>query len=116
MPSRFEPCGLGQMFAMRYGSVPVVHWTGGLVDTVQDYDPSNGHGDGFTFTPYTVDAFLAATERALAVYADSPAWERMVAHDLALDWSWDRSAQHYVELYRQARAFHSGSPEPDSSS
>ena len=98
------------MFAMRYGSVPVVHWTGGLVDTVQGYDPSSGHGDGFTFTPYTVDAFLATTERALAVYADSPAWERMVAHDLAMDWSWDRSAQHYVELYRQARAFHSGSP------
>jgi len=106
MPSRFEPCGLGQMFAMRYGSVPVVHWTGGLVDTVQDYDPASGHGDGFTFTPYTVAAFLAATERALAVYADGPAWERIVRHDLTLDWSWDRSAQQYVELYRQARAFH----------
>ncbi len=111
MPSRFEPCGLGQMFAMRYGSVPVVHWTGGLVDTVQDYDPATGHGDGFTFTPYTVAAFLAATERALAVYADSAAWARIVAHDLALDWGWDRSAQHYVELYHQARTFHQLPPE-----
>ncbi len=106
MPSRFEPCGLGQMFAMRYGSVPVVHHTGGLVDTVQNYDAATGAGSGFSFSSYTVDAFLAATERALALYADPPTWARLLRHDLTLDWSWDRSAQQYVELYHQACAAH----------
>ena len=104
MPSRFEPCGLGQMFALRYGSVPVVHRTGGLADTVQEYDPATGQGNGFVFTEYTAAAFLAATERALALYTDRAAWARLVRHDLTLDWSWDQSARRYVDLYRQALA------------
>lgn len=107
MPSRFEPCGLGQMFAMRYGSVPVVHWVGGLVDTVQDYDPVTGAGNGFVFTEYTAEAFLTATQRALALFADPPAWERLQRHDLTLDWSWTQSARHYVDLYHHAQALHS---------
>ncbi|HMA34703.1 MAG TPA: glycogen/starch synthase [Chloroflexia bacterium] len=103
MPSRFEPCGLGQMFAMRYGSVPVVHWTGGLVDTVQDYDDASGAGNGFVFTEYTAAALQRAVTRALRVYADRPAWDALIRHDLGLDWSWDRSARRYVEIYRRAR-------------
>ncbi|HMA33267.1 MAG TPA: glycogen synthase [Chloroflexia bacterium] len=101
MPSRFEPCGLGQMFAMRYGTVPVVRKTGGLADTVRDYDPATGAGDGFVFTRFSPDAFLEAAERALALYAAPAAWRKLVQHDMALDWSWDLSARQYVDLYRR---------------
>ena len=107
MPSRFEPCGLGQLFAMRYGSVPIVRHTGGLVDTVQDYDPATGQGSGFVFTEYDPAAFGAATERALALYADPVAWRRLVRYDMGLDWSWRVSARKYVDLYRRAMVFHS---------
>jgi starch synthase len=96
------------MFAMRYGSVPVVHGVGGLVDTVQDYDPATGAGNGFVFHEYSAAAFLAAIRRALAVFADAPAWERLQRHDLALDWSWTQSARHYVDLYHHALALHMG--------
>ena len=106
MPSRFEPCGLGQMFAMRYGTVPVVRKTGGLADTVQDYDPATGAGSGFVFSEFSPAAFGAAAERALALYADPEAWDRLVRHDMGLDWSWDVSAGKYIALYRQALAFH----------
>jgi starch synthase len=106
MPSRFEPCGLGQMFAMRYGTVPVVRQTGGLADTVQDYDPATGEGSGFVFREFSPEAFGAAVERALALYADRPAWRRLAQHDMGLDWSWDASAARYVALYRQALALH----------
>ncbi|HUS14020.1 MAG TPA: glycogen synthase [Chloroflexia bacterium] len=106
MPSRFEPCGLGQMFAMRYGTVPVVRKTGGLADTVEDYDQATGAGSGFVFTEFSPEAFGEATERALALYADSAAWQALIQHDMALDWSWDVSAHKYVDLYQQALAFH----------
>ncbi|MGI8588596.1 MAG: glycogen synthase [Chloroflexia bacterium] len=102
MPSRFEPCGLGQMFAMRYGAVPVVRRTGGLADTVQDYDPATPTGSGFVFDEFTPSAFLHAIERALSLYADKAAWTALVRHDMALDWSWDRSARKYLELYERA--------------
>ncbi len=106
MPSRFEPCGLGQMFAMRYGTVPVVRKTGGLADTVEDYDSATGHGHGFVFTDFTPNAFAAAVERGLALYHDSTAWEELVRCDMGLDWSWDVSARKYVDLYMRARALH----------
>jgi len=106
MPSRFEPCGLGQMFAMRYGTVPVVRHTGGLADTVQDYDPITCHGSGFVFSDFTPAAFGAAVDRALALYRDADAWTALVRRDMGLDWSWDVSAQKYVNLYMRARALH----------
>lgn len=99
MPSLFEPCGLGQMIAMRYGSVPVVRATGGLVDTVQE-----GH-TGFMFHNYDSDAFWGALQRAISVYtSDKDAWKHIQQNGMGTDFSWDRSAQGYQQLYEWAIA------------
>ena len=99
MPSRYEPCGLNQLYSLRYGTVPVVHATGGLDDTVAEWDPATGAGTGFKFTPYTPVAFRAALERALATRANAAAWARLVANGMAQDFSWDRAAVEYARLY-----------------
>jgi len=101
MPSRYEPCGLNQLYSLRYGTVPVVHATGGLDDTVAEWDPTTGAGTGFKFTPYTPAAFRAAVERALSARANPTAWTRLVANGMAQDFSWDRAAAEYVRLYRE---------------
>jgi starch synthase len=106
MPSHFEPCGLGQMIAMRYGAVPLARATGGLADTVIDADRSPQRGTGFTFKPYTTTALLGALDRALAAYADPERWRAIQCRGLAADFSWDASAQQYVALYRQAIELH----------
>ena len=109
-PSRFEPCGLGQIIAMRYGSVPVVRATGGLADTVIDFDGSNGtrKGTGFTFNDYTGDAFWGALQRALEVFRDKKAWRGLQERGMKADFSWNTSAKKYEELYRKAIEFHKG--------
>jgi starch synthase len=99
MPSRFEPCGLNQLYSLRYGTVPVVHATGGLDDTVVEFDPAAGVGTGFKFTPYTPEAFLGALDRALRTRRDARLWARLVANGMAQDFSWDRAAQEYRRLY-----------------
>ncbi len=99
MPSRYEPCGLGQMSAMRYGSLPVVHRTGGLVDTVTD--ASHKDGTGFVFDAATPTALLAALARAKAVLAETRRLSRMRKAAMARDFSWTASARRYVELYEQ---------------
>jgi starch synthase len=104
MPSRYEPCGLNQMYSLRYGTVPVVRITGGLDDTVSDYDPATGHGNGFKFTAYTADALLAAVRRALEVYNRRAEWRRLMATGMACDFSWQRSAQQYLALYHRLLA------------
>jgi len=107
MPSRFEPCGLGQLIAMRYGTVPVVRSTGGLADTVHDYDPATGSGNGFAFTEYTAAAFLAAVRRALGFYREEPAaWAGLVRRIMGLDNSWARSGVEYLRLYYEALRKH----------
>lgn len=98
MPSRFEPCGLTQLYSLRYGAVPIVHETGGLADTVLAWDGTAG--TGFRFRPCTTPALVAATRDALAVRADPVAWRRLIANGMACDFSWDRSAAAYVDLYR----------------
>lgn len=103
MPSQYEPCGLNQMYSLRYGTVPVVRATGGLDDTVEDFDPVTGHGNGFKFAAYTPEALLAALERALAAYRDRAIWRRIQRAGMRGDFSWDASARQYVELYRNAR-------------
>ena len=103
MPSRFEPCGLNQMYSMRYGTVPVVRATGGLDDTVTDYNDAAGMGTGFTFRPYTAPALLEAMERAKAVFANPSNWKRLQVAGMRQDFSWDRSAREYVKLYESAR-------------
>ena len=104
MPSRFEPCGLNQMYSMRYGTVPVVRATGGLDDTVTDYNEVTGEGTGFKFTDYTAPALLEAMERARRAFANPNLWKKLQTAGMRQDFSWDRSAREYVKLYESAQA------------
>ena len=102
MPSKSEPCGLSQMNAMRYGTVPVVHATGGLRDTVPPVDEKGEGGLGFTFQSYNADNFLDALKRCLALYKDNPAQFRALQRtDMQQDFSWDRPAVRYMELFKR---------------
>jgi starch synthase len=102
MPSKFEPCGLNQMYSLRYGTVPVVHATGGLADTVRDVDGPSGRGTGFTFTEYSPVALLSTLGRALALFENKPAWRRVQKAGMREDFSWDASATRYVGVYERA--------------
>jgi len=104
MPSRFEPCGLGQMIAMRYGSVPIVRATGGLADTVQNFDPSTGQGNGFVFEKYDRWALFTAVVRALENYKYRDIWQMIQIRGMNADYSWQASARKYVDLYYKAQA------------
>ncbi|MCG3168913.1 MAG: Glycogen synthase [Pseudomonadales bacterium] len=107
MPSRFEPCGLNQMYSLRYGTVPVVHAVGGLADTVVDATPealADGSANGFHFLTDTPEALLAAARRALALHADPEAWRRLQLSGMRADLSWRRSARAYEQLYASALA------------
>jgi starch synthase len=97
MPSKFEPCGLNQLYSLRYGTIPIVRATGGLADTVVDYDA--GSGTGFCFSGYTAKEMMAAIRKALAVYSDPGKWQELCIRAMSQDWSWDRSAEEYVQLY-----------------
>jgi starch synthase len=99
MPSRFEPCGLNQMYSLRYGTVPIVRAVGGLDDTVQDYNPRTGTGTGFKFREYTPEAMLSAIRRALEVFERRDEWRALQAAGMAQDHSWDVSAREYVKVY-----------------
>ena len=100
MPSRFEPCGLNQLYSLRYGTVPVVRAVGGLVDTVEDFDGAS-RGTGFRFRDYAPSALWTALRRALDVYRDQRAWRGLMARGMAQDFSWDRSAAGYEALYQR---------------
>ncbi len=104
MPSRFEPCGLTQMYSLRYGTVPVVRSTGGLVDTVEPYDDATGQGTGFRFDQADGTGLIWALDRALAAHRDEKAWQKLMRNGMSRDFSWERSARAYVELYGRARA------------
>lgn len=108
MPSKFEPCGLGQMIAMRYGSIPVVRATGGLADTVGDFDPRTNVGNGFVFTEYDQFALFGAMVRALESYKYRSTWQELMRRDMLADYSWGASARKYAQLYQRALAFHQG--------
>lgn len=100
MPSQAEPCGLSQLIAMHYGTVPVVHATGGLRDTVLPYDPATGDGRGFTFQSYNGDDFLAAIDRALALFTgDRAVWDKLAQQDMREDFSWRVPAKAYRALF-----------------
>jgi len=103
MPSRFEPCGLGQLISLRYGTIPVVRAVGGLANTVHDVDAHAGKGNGFSFTPYEPAAFADAIQRALHRYrADGEPWSALRARAMREDHSWTASAKRYVEMYAAA--------------
>ena len=103
MPSLYEPCGLGQMLALGYGTIPIVRETGGLADTVTEYDPARNVGNGFVFHDASVPAMLEALKRALHCYR-SNAWPRLIRNALDCDFSWNTSAARYEELYREVKA------------
>jgi starch synthase len=100
MPSRFEPCGLNQMYSLRYGTLPVVRATGGLQDTVTDPDESASEATGFKFQHYTAEGLISAVNRALDLYRGNPGqWRTMQRNGMAKDYSWDVQGREYVELY-----------------
>ena len=104
MPSRFEPCGLTQMYAMHYGTAPIVRATGGLRDTVTDFDPSAGIGTGFVFEDYRGGALLEAVRRAVGEFHVNAPWRQLMTNDFAADFSWDRAAREYLSWFAELRS------------
>jgi starch synthase len=104
MPSRYEPCGLNQIYSLRYGTVPVVRATGGLDDTIEEFDPERGTGTGFKFADYSGKAMLDCVRRALHYYRDEAAWALLQRNGMAKDFSWKASAAEYAKLYATAKA------------
>lgn len=101
MPSKFEPCGLGQLIAMKYGSIPIVRETGGLNDTVMSYREDNGEGNGFSFSNFNAHDMLYTVRRALKFYQDENVWKKLVRRAMGLDYSWAQSAFKYNSLYAE---------------
>jgi starch synthase len=101
MPSLYEPCGLNQMYSLKYGTLPVVRRTGGLADTVVEVDPKKGKGTGFTFVDYHPDALWKAIDKALQCFAKRELWQLLVLQAMSQDFSWSRSAGEYLNLYQR---------------
>ena len=102
MPSRYEPCGLTQFHAMKYGTVPVVHGTGGLEDTVEEWNAEARTGTGFKFHGFDAENFVGAVRGALAVFREKAAWTAVMRNAMGKDFSWGKSAAEYVEVYERA--------------
>jgi starch synthase len=99
MPSRFEPCGLNQMYSLRYGTVPVVRAVGGLDDTVENFDVVTGSGNGFKFGPYRADKFAERIYEAIFAYSDPEIWRKIQLNGMSIDNSWENAARKYIDLY-----------------
>ena len=108
MPSRYEPCGLNQIYSLRYGTIPIVRATGGLRDTVVPFDASTGQGTGFVFQDATPEALSEAVRAAVSTFADTAAWQQMMRNGMAQDFSWTQSASQYIDLYQQVMAARQG--------
>jgi len=107
MPSRFEPCGLNQLYSQRYGTPPIVHATGGLADSVTDCTPEtlkDGSASGFVFSGMTADNLHATIVRAVELYRDQKQWKALRKNCMAKDFSWQRSAEAYLDIYRKVLA------------
>jgi starch synthase len=103
MPSRYEPCGLDQLYCLRYGTIPVVRAVGGLEETIVEYDPASGQGTGFKFMRFDAEEFLAAIKRALSLFNQPAAWEQVRQQAMTQEFSWPHAAAQYVEIYEKAR-------------
>ncbi len=99
MPSRFEPCGLNQMYSLKYGTLPIVRRVGGLADTVVDYNPQTGEGTGFVFEEYSADALVRTIERVVELYGRKRAWTKVMKAGMKQDFSWEHTAKKYISLY-----------------
>jgi starch synthase len=104
MPSRFEPCGLTQMYAMKYGTAPIVRATGGLRDTVSEFDPISGRGNGFVFDEFQPEALVAATERAVKTFRNPPLWRQLMDNCFRADFPWSRTAREYLDWFGRIRS------------
>lgn len=102
MPSKYEPCGLNQLYSLKYGTIPVVRATGGLDDTIKNFKPKTGKGNGFKFSAYTSNAMLLKIKEAVKVYKSGKDWKQLVSNAMAEDYSWMQSAKEYVKLYNKA--------------
>lgn len=102
MPSRYEPCGLNQLYSLKYGTVPIVRKTGGLADTIENYNPETGEGTGFVFERYDAIELLDTAKLALKTYEDKTAWTKLMKNGMRKDFSWEASAKKYLELYQKA--------------
>jgi starch synthase len=100
IPSRYEPCGLTQMYALRYGTVPVVRATGGLNDTVEPFDEKTGKGNGFKFGPYEAEALGNEIKRAIRLFKDKKVWKKLMVNGMKANFSWDSSAKAYIDIYK----------------
>jgi starch synthase len=107
MPSRYEPCGLNQIYSLKYGTVPVVRATGGLDDTIENWDPHTRKGTGFKFSEYSGEALLATIRTALQAYRDQPNWQALMRNGMNKDFSWTASAKEYVKIYDRVRQLRS---------
>jgi starch synthase len=112
MPSRYEPCGLNQMYSQRYGTPPVVRAVGGLADTVEEFDPLAGTGTGFRFEDYEPEGMVSALRRAISIHRQPELWEKLQRNGMAKDFSWSRSAERYEALYARALARIAGGAVP----
>lgn len=106
MPSHYEPCGLNQIYSLRYGTVPIVRATGGLDDTIEPWDAATEKGTGFKFSAYDGESLLGSIKEALAVFRERAAWTKMMRNGMARDFSWEQSAKEYVRIYERARQAH----------
>lgn len=103
MPSRYEPCGLNQIYSLKYGTVPIVRATGGLDDTIEPWDARTGKGTGFKFSEYTGEALLATVKQALLAYRDQASWQTLMRNGMGRDFSWGASAREYGKIYDRVR-------------
>jgi starch synthase len=103
MPSRYEPCGLNQIYSLKYGTIPIVRATGGLDDTIEPWDARSGKGTGFKFTDYTGEALLTTIKQALLAYRDPSSWQTLMRNGMSRDFSWGASAREYGKVYERAR-------------
>jgi starch synthase len=102
MPSRYEPCGLNQIYSLKYGTVPIVRATGGLDDTIEPWDPRTGKGTGFKFSEYSGEAMISAIHNAIGAFKDQEGWKKLMHNGMAKDFSWKYSAREYVKVYDRA--------------
>jgi starch synthase len=107
MPSRYEPCGLNQIYSLKYGTVPVVRATGGLDDTIDPWDPRTSRGTGFKFSEYTGEALLSTIRQALTAFKDQNNWQTLMRNGMGKDFSWTNSAREYVRIYEKSKQLHS---------
>src|SRR3954463_16166011 len=103
MPSHYEPCGLNQIYSLKYGTVPIVRATGGLDDTIEPWDPKTGKGTGFKFNEYSADAMLNAIHAAIGAYKDQEGWKKLMRNGMTRDFSWIYSAREYVKVYERTK-------------